>query len=71
MPVDLSGLSERWDTLVGQLCAYDSQLEGQRASLAGALGKRAEELRATVAGFASRCELDVHRALTSDRALAG
>ncbi|WIA17572.1 hypothetical protein OEZ85_014399 [Tetradesmus obliquus] len=52
--VDLAGLSERWDGFVGQLQAYDSHLEGQRAGLQQQLGKKLEDFGGTVAGFASR-----------------
>jgi hypothetical protein len=53
-PVDLAGLSERWDGFVGQLQAYDSHLEGQQQGLQVQLGKKVEDFAGTVAGFASR-----------------
>lgn len=54
-PVDLSGLGERWDAFVGQLQAYDSNLEVQRQGLQGQLVKKIEDFKGAVAGFASRC----------------
>jgi hypothetical protein len=53
-PVDLAGLSERWDGFVGQLQAYDSHLEGQQQGLQLQLGKKVEDFAGAVAGFASR-----------------
>ena len=56
-PVDLSGLSERWDAFVGQLQVYDTHLESQRQGLQQQLAKRIDDFSGTVAGFGSRCVL--------------
>lgn len=53
-PIDLSGLSERWDGFVGQLQAYDTNLESQRQGLQLQLAKRIEDFSGTIAGFGSR-----------------
>lgn len=53
-PVDLSGLSERWDSFVGQLQVYDSHLESQRKGLQQQLTKKIEDFCGTIAGFGAR-----------------
>eukprot|EP00882_Tetradesmus_deserticola_P021075 GHRQ01022797.1.p1 GENE.GHRQ01022797.1~~GHRQ01022797.1.p1 ORF type:complete len:146 (-),score=48.36 GHRQ01022797.1:442-879(-) len=62
-PVDLAGVSERWDGCVGQLQAFDSHLEGQRQGLQVQLAKKVDDFAGAVAGFASRwvsCMLFAH-----------
>lgn len=53
-PIDLSGLSERWDGFVGQLQVYDTNLEAQRQGLQQQLVKRIDDFSGTIAGFGSR-----------------
>jgi hypothetical protein len=53
-PIDLSGLSERWDGFVGQLQVYDTNLEAQRQGLQQQLAKRIDDFGGTIAGFGSR-----------------
>jgi hypothetical protein len=53
-PIDLSGLSERWDGFVSQLQVYDAHLEGQRQGLQQQLAKRIDDFSGTIAGFGSR-----------------
>lgn len=53
-PIDLSGLSERWDGFVGQLQVYDAHLEAQRQGLQQKLAKRIEDFSGTIAGFGSQ-----------------
>eukprot|EP00878_Enallax_costatus_P024703 GHUV01026383.1.p1 GENE.GHUV01026383.1~~GHUV01026383.1.p1 ORF type:complete len:1576 (+),score=459.42 GHUV01026383.1:1611-6338(+) len=52
--IDLSGLSERWDSFVSQLQAYDSNLEVQRQGLQGQVLKKIQEFEGVITGFASR-----------------